>query len=73
VAAYLGDDLYELRGSVGRMNIRILYFFHERGEAVLVHALTKEDRIPKGDLDRALGRRARFLKDPRRHRYEAEI
>jgi phage-related protein len=72
-SAYLGDGLYELRARVGRVNLRILYFFHERGEAVLVHALTKEDRIPKSDSDRALERRDQFLTDPGRHRHEEEI
>ena len=55
------------------MNIRILYFFSSRDEAVLVHALTKEDRIPDGDFDRALGRRDTFLRDPERHTHEEEI
>jgi phage-related protein len=71
-AAYLGNDLYELRARVGRVNVRILHFFHER-EAVLVHALTKEDRIPRSHLDRAADRRARFLANPGRHRHEEEI
>lgn len=73
IAAHLGRELYELRVRSGRVNIRILYFFHRRNEAVLVHALTKEDRIPDSDLDRALRRRDTFLKDPERHTHEEEI
>ena len=72
-AAYLGDDLYELRARAGRVQIRILYFFHGRNEAVLVHALAKEDRIPKSDLDRVLERRGRFLTAPGSHRHEEEV
>jgi phage-related protein len=73
VAAYLGHDLYELRARHGRVNLRILYFFRNRDEAVLVHALAKEDAIPDADLDRALRRRGRFLQQPRRHSHEEEI
>jgi phage-related protein len=72
-AAHLGHDLYELRARSGRVNVRVLYFFHQRNEAILVHALTKEDRIPESDLDRALRRRERFLRDPERHTHEEEI
>jgi phage-related protein len=73
VAALLGRELHELRVRSGRVNLRILYFFRNRNEAVLVHALTKEDRIPDGDFDRALRRKDTFLRDPERHIHEEEI
>ena len=68
----LGNGIYELRVRVGRENYRILYFFHGRNVAVLVHALTKEDVIPQDDLNRALNRKALFERDPASHTYEEE-
>ena len=62
-ADLLRDGIYELRARHGRVNYRILYFFHE-GSAVLAHGLTKEGRVPDGDIDRARRRRARFVEDP---------
>lgn len=72
-AAYLGQELYELRARAGHVNLRLLYFFQNRNEAVLVHALTKEDRIPDSDFARAVWRRERFLRDPETHSHEEEI
>jgi hypothetical protein len=70
---YLTEALYELRARVGRVNYRILYFFHGRNEAILVHALTKEDRVPPAEIARALRRRARFRSDPASHTHEEEV
>jgi ribosome-binding protein aMBF1 (putative translation factor) len=41
-ADYLRDGLYELRARHGRVNYRILYFFHGQQVALLAHGLTKE-------------------------------
>ena len=54
------------------MNYRILYFFHGRGLAILGHALTKEDKVPDADIERAFRRRKAFEADPRRHSYSEE-
>ncbi len=40
-ADYLRDGIYELRARVGRVNYRVLYFFHNRDTAILAHGLTK--------------------------------
>src|SRR6266498_2849604 len=42
----LRDGIYELRTKRGRVNYRILYFFHGRNTIVLAHALTKERAVP---------------------------
>ena len=52
------------------MNYRILYFFHGQQVAVLAHAITKEDTIPKKDLERALERKALVSKAPQTHLHE---
>jgi phage-related protein len=69
-AAYLGDDLYELRVKFYRVNYRILYFFHERTAAVVCHGLAKEQKVPKKDLRTAAGRMALFKADPDRHTFQ---
>jgi len=68
-ADLLQDGIYELRARVGRVNYRILYFFHGRNVALLAHGLTKTKEIPKADLQRALERKARFTGAPEKHTY----
>jgi phage-related protein len=67
-AAYLGDDLYELRIKFYRVNYRILYFFHDR-TPVVCHGLAKEQKVPKKDLRIATKRMVRFKADPDRHTF----
>jgi hypothetical protein len=69
-ADILRDGLYELRAKQGRVQCRILYFFHGRNVAVLAHALTKEDVIPAVDIERAWKRKQLFEQDPEGHTYE---
>jgi hypothetical protein len=69
-ADYLRDGIHELRCRKGRVNYRLLYFFHGRGVAVLAHGLTKEDVIPRFDDERALSRMRAFEASPERHTYE---
>lgn len=56
----LRDGIGELRVRCGRVNYRLLYFMHGRDVAILVHSLTKEDVVPKVDIDRALERKKPF-------------
>ncbi len=72
-ADYLQDHIYELRIRKGRVNYRILYFFHGKNVVVLAHAMTKEDKIPKTELSRAIERKERFRNDPDAHTSEGEI
>ena len=73
LADYLEEDIYELRIRRGRVNYRILYFFHGRNIEILAHGLVKEDVIPRVDLTRAVKRKKAFLKDPEKHTYEENI
>ena len=72
LADFLRDGIYELRVRKGRVNYRILYFFHGRNLAILGHALTKEDKLPKADIERALRRKKAFEADPLKHSYSEE-
>ena len=69
LADILRDGIYELRIRKGRVHFRILYFFHGKNVAILGHALTKEDKVPKGDIERALHRKMAFEADPAAHSY----
>jgi len=69
-ADLLQDGIYELRARVGRVNYRLLYFFHGRNVAVLAHSLTKEREIPKADLTTAVVRKRQFETNPKRHTHE---
>ena len=72
LADFLKDGIHELRIRKGRVNYRILYFFHGRNMAILGHALTKEDKVPKADLERAIRRKKAFEADPAGHTYSEE-
>ena len=69
LADFVQGGIQELRIRKGRVNYRILYFFHGTGMAVLGHALTKEDKIPRVDLERALRRKDTFEANPEAHSY----
>lgn len=68
-ADYLRDGIYELRWRLGRVNYRILYFFHDRDTLVLVHGLTKEAEIRNNDIALAITRKTAYYKNPEEHAY----
>jgi phage-related protein len=72
-ADYLRDEIYELRARRGRVQYRMLYFFHGQNLAVLAHALTKEGQVPAADIERAIRRKAAFERNPEGHSYEEEL
>ncbi len=71
-ADYLRDGIYELRAKQGHVQYRLLYFFHGRQVAILAHSLTKEDRVPDVDIERAIKRKELFETKPKEHTYESE-
>ena len=73
VADYLRDGIYELRARRGRVNYRLLYFFHGRGVAILAHGLSKEDEVPDAEIERAIERKKAFAKAPARHTYREGV
>lgn len=72
-ADLLREGIYELRAKVGRVNYRILYFFHGRNIAIVTHGLTKEAAVPEADIKRALARKAKYEKDPETHRTTLDL
>jgi hypothetical protein len=69
LADFLRDGIHELRVHKGRVQYRILYFFHGRSVAILAHALTKEDEVPAVDIERAIRRKKAFAAHPAQHTY----
>ena len=67
LADLLQDGIYELRARVGRVNYRLLYFYHGRNVAVLAHGLTKERAIPPTVLNQAIERKKQFEANPEKH------
>ncbi len=62
LAAYLRDDIYELRVRFMRKNYRLLYFF-SGGRAVISHGIVKKDKVPSKDIELAVARRKEYEKD----------
>ena len=69
-ADLLRDKIYELRASYQSVHYRILYFFHGNVAAVVSHGITKEDRVPPVEIQRAIERRRNFEASPTTHTYE---
>lgn len=69
---FLRGGIHELRARRGRVNYRILYFFHGRTVAFLAHAFTKEGDVPDVEIDRAVQRRRKLEGNPPAHTY-AEV
>ncbi len=65
----LRDSIPELRAKKGHVNYRILYFFHGRNIAILAHAITKEEAVPRAEIERAIQRRAAFVANPKKHTF----
>lgn len=65
----LRNGIHELRARFGHTNYRLLYSFHGRTVAVLLHALTKEDAVPNRDIDLAVARKRKFEDDPEAHTF----
>lgn len=73
-ADFLRDGIHELRAKHGRVQYRVLYFFHGRNIAVLGHALVKKGlAVPDIDIERALQRKRRFERNPAAHTFHGEV
>ncbi len=72
-ADFVRDGLYELRWKQGRVQYRILYFFHGKNVAILSHGLTKEQKLDERDIKRALKRKALFEQNAKLHSLDREL
>lgn len=69
LADYLRDGIHELRVRHGKVNYRLLYFFHVRALAIICRALTKENEVPHADIERAIFCKEAFSQDPAKHTF----
>ena len=67
-ADFLREGIYELRVRRGRVNYRVLYFFHGQNVAVLAAGLVKEKKVPPAEIQRAIDRKRRYEQDPEKFR-----
>ena len=73
-ADYLRDGIHELRARVGRVQYRMLYFFHGRTLVVISHGIAKQGTaVPAIEIERALKRKSAFASDPIRHTYRETV
>lgn len=68
-ADYLKDGIYELRIKSQTVQYRILYFFDGQDFIILANGLTKEQRVPPVEIERAVERKKKYEKNPDVHRY----
>jgi putative component of toxin-antitoxin plasmid stabilization module len=66
-AAHLRDGIFELRIRHGRVNYRILYFFHENKFVCLSHGIKKERVVPPSEIDSAIENRSLVSSDPEKY------
>ena len=70
---YLRDGIYELRASLHGIHYRMLYFFYGSVAVVVSHGLVKERSVPLRAVERAIERKRKFERDPRRHSFQPEL
>jgi len=63
MAKPLGDGIHELRPTVGKVQYRILYFFHLAGIAILSHGTIKSGKVDPQDITRAKKNRQLVRRD----------
>ena len=69
-ADFLRDGIYELRTHLGHVQFRMLYFLHGNSAAVISHGIIKEAVVPNREIEQALTRKAKYLKNPAKHTFE---
>ena len=73
-ADYLRDGIYELRAKAGRVQYRMLYFFHGRAAVVISHGIMKqESAVQPIEIERARRRKDAFEADPPRHTHRETL
>jgi len=70
---YLEQGIYELRVRRGNVHYRILYAFVGENIVLLSHGCTKEQEVPKREIDRAIRNRDIYRSDPKAHTFFGEL
>ncbi len=69
---FLESGIYELRARFRNVQYRILYGFVGRSIVLLSHGCTKEAKVSKQDIRRAVDNLARYRHRPEAHTYEVQ-
>jgi phage-related protein len=69
----LQSGIYELRAKSGNVNYRILYAFAGRKIALLSHGFSKERKIPKKQITKAINNLKRYNQNPQEHTYSEGV
>jgi len=72
ICRYLDDGIWELRFKKGKVNYRILYAFYGQNAVLLTHGITKEDEVPKNEIERAKRYLTNYRNDSKLHTYPGE-
>jgi phage-related protein len=72
ISGHLGGGIHELRARAGRVQLRVLYFFHGTERVVLAVVCRKEERVEHTDLWSALRAKSMFEAAPEVHAHEEE-
>jgi len=67
---YLDNGVYELRARGGNVHYRVLYAFVGPNIVLLSHGCTKEKRVARKDIDRAVLNLERYHQDPESHTHK---
>jgi len=73
ICDYLENAIYELRAKYNNVNYRILYSFVGKDIVLLSHGCTKEQRVPKIEIEKAVRNRANYIRNPAAHTFEGEL
>lgn len=69
----LCDEIHELRAHLGRVQYRMLYFFHGRGTAIISHGFIKRGAaVDPKEIGKAVDRKQRFRANLQQHTYEED-
>jgi phage-related protein len=70
---HLEDKIYQLRVRKNKVQLRMLYFFHERVAAVATHGFQKKTKkTPPAEIEKAKKKRERYQEDPDSHTFNWE-
>ncbi len=69
----LEEGIYELRAKLKQVNYRILYFFEGKNAVIVSHGCTKEKKVPKSEINKAIRHRNIYIQNPTTHTYKGTL